>query len=160
MKGCLRKLNMKVNWEDNSIPTLSLLHLSSSPSREESGDLLNLFEDIIVVKNTGDSQGHFIEDDNDTFRVEDLPELFESSLEGLSDGTKEDEILDLRTIVKRLHPHRDGPPSSVQTPYFNHLEYFRRLQEYERRTPDVDRTWGQMLLYGEVVTSTNTLLEK
>ncbi len=93
--------------------------------------------------------------------VDELP----STPDGKFDSQKENEgdeekIIDYDKIVKRLLIHDKDQPESKDTPYFNHHAYVANLKHYESQSRGIGRTFGKELLYGEVVTSTNTLLEK
>ena len=67
---------------------------------------------------------------------------------------------DNEALVKTIIVHQDSPPSIEETPYFNHQTFYASLQHYNKgRAPD-EEIFGFHLLYSEVVTSTNTLLEK
>lgn len=72
----------------------------------------------------------------------------------------QEKIIDYDKIVKRLVIHDADQPASKDTPYFNHHAYVANLKHYESQSRGSGRTFGKELLYGEVVTSTNTLLEK
>lgn len=174
LKACLEKLGLEVRHEDSSIPLLSKLHLSAlDPS--EVGGLLTSFEDII----TKDEQGEeFIRDENDTFhlehpdsrwRVDSLREALEAAHVDDNDEKKVrddpskagavDGLVDYNKLVKTIVPHEDAWPEPKETPHFNHHDFYASLQEFRRRESEAYE-WGDALMYGEVVTSTNTLLEK
>ena len=93
-------------------------------------------------------------------------------------------IVDYNTITKQLLIHtststsiststRPSQPSNKETPYFNHSAFFSHLtssslnpnlnpndsSQVSSSSPSSSR-FGNPLIYGEVVTSTNTLLEK
>ncbi|MCJ1310787.1 biotin holocarboxylase synthetase [Agyrium rufum] len=76
------------------------------------------------------------------------------------DGDDGDRILDYNDVLKRLVVHDKELPTGKETPYFNHHAYFANLKHYQEQSRDPDSEFGKNLLYGEVVTSTNTLLEK
>ena len=74
-----------------------------------------------------------------------------------------DKIIDYEKIVKKIIAHEDQPPSAQEAPYFNHDAYFSALEAYissDRRILYSNVHVGKHLLYGQVVTSTSTLLEK
>ena len=157
------KLGLQVNSEPNAVPSLSRLHLSSiQPS--DTSDLLAFLQDIIVTVNGEE----VIKDDNDTFILEN-PSMF--SLGSLGDAltgsqeesdatASEDKIIDYNEIVKHIVVHEEELPACKETPYFNHHAYFANLKHYQSTKETEDFEIGKHLLYGEVVTSTNTLLEK
>ena len=72
----------------------------------------------------------------------------------------EDKMIDYDAVVKRLVLHPSDQPESKTTPYFNHAAFFANLDYYNTVSKNASGQFGRTLLYGEVVTSTNTLLEK
>lgn len=171
LKACLRKLGLEVNEDTSAVPSLSRLHLSSMVSGDVD-DLLCTWDEIIS-KEGGEE---FIRDNSDTFHLEKpstkwsfspLKESLPSS--DVEDRTESEDqapdeapsqgIVDYSTIVKRIVAHDEAWPEAKATPYFNHHAFYGSLQEYRRRDPEAEE-WGDCLMYGEVVTSTNTLLEK
>jgi len=78
-----------------------------------------------------------------------------------TDTPSTDRILDYNSITKQLVAHETALPEPKETPYFNHHAFFSNLQSYSAANcRESDASWARTLLYGEVVTSTNTLLEK
>ncbi|ROW01227.1 hypothetical protein VMCG_05938 [Cytospora schulzeri] len=174
LKACLEKLGLEVRFEDSSIPSLSKLHLSALDPMEVGG-LLVSFDDII----TKDEQGEeFIKGENDTFhlehpdsrwRVDDLREALQAAhVDDIDEKKVRDDpskagavdgLIDYNKLVKTIIPHETAWPEPKETPYFNHHDFYASLQEFRRRETEAYE-WGDALLYGEVVTSTNTLLEK
>jgi len=63
--------------------------------------------------------------------------------------------------AKRLFFYPEGLPSPRETPFFNHQIYFAELERMiaQRHTPALSHLGG-LLMYGEVVTSTSTMLER
>lgn len=109
-----------------------------------------------------------LKDEHDTFRIEksgtfNMGALAESLPEESKDRTSESSqdggIVDYQAIVKRLVVH-DDVPSSKSTPYFNHHAFYSNLRRYQAQSKEGASLFGSNLLYGEVVTSTNTILEK
>jgi len=158
LKACLMKLGLEVSQEASLVPSLSRLHLSSI-SHEEVGELLHSFGEII----TKDDQGEeCIRGENDTFHLE-KPETRWSlvSLAGALDSTNggKDAIPDPSKLVKRIVSHDEAWPETKETPYFNHSVFYSSLEEFRQKDRQAEE-WGNIFMYGEVVTSTNTLLEK
>lgn len=165
LKGCLTKLGLQVSQEENPVPSLSRLHLSSLvPSG--SSEVVAALEDIITVEDGEE----YIKDDNDTFHLE-VPSAWSSGSAVTKTGEEkadrddsEDKILNYSTIIKRLVVHEKEHPSSKETPYFNHHAFFANLSQYQSQFAEENGEqkdeFGTNLLYGEVVTSTNTILEK
>ena len=154
-----------MSQELNPVPSLSRLHLSSLlPSA--TSELVASLEDIITVEDGEE----YIHDDNDTFHIERPSTWSISSVvdparvkeSGNADAIdeNEDRILNYSTIVKRIVIHDEEYPPSKNTPYFNHHAYFANLKHYQLQSSNEGAEFGHQLLYGEVVTSTNTILEK
>jgi biotin--protein ligase len=174
LKACLVKLGLIVNEETTSVPSLSRLHLSSL-HHSLVPDLLASLEDIIT-KEDGEE---FIKGENDTFHLEkqdsrwSLGSLVKSlPLRGISGNNEEskadqvdgpgsdDRIVDYNAITKRLIPHETDWPGTKETPYFNHHSFYGNLKAYQQERSSDAKEFGKYLMYGEVVTSTNTMLEK
>ncbi|TVY84576.1 Biotin--protein ligase [Lachnellula suecica] len=174
LKACLAKLGLVISQETSSVPSLSRLHLSSL-HHFLVPELLASWEDIIS-KEDGEE---YIRGENDTFHLEkhssrwSLSSLVKSlplpSIPGVSqepeadqttDGASDDRIVDCNKIIKRIIPHETEWPGSKETPYFNHHSFYANLKRYQQESDGEAEEFGKMLLYGEVVTSTNTLLEK
>lgn len=150
-----------VSQEEKPVPSLSRLHLSSLvPS--SSSEVVAALEEIITVEDGEE----YIKDDNDTFHIE-IPSAWSSGSavtkkgEAEADGNdNEDKILNYSTIIKRIVVHEKEHPESKETPYFNHHAFFANLSQYQSQSEEENGDFGVHLLYGEVVTSTNTILEK
>ena len=165
LKACLLKLGLRVSQETAAVPSLSRLHLSSILPHGTSDVMAGLQE--IVSISDGEE---YIKDENDTFRIEkpstwSLGSLAEAltgqSSEFTDDGDDdEDRIIDYNAVIKRLVVHGKEPPSSKETPYFNHDAFYANLRHYESKIQEAKDGFGHNVLYGEVVTSTNTMLEK
>ena len=165
MKACLNKLGLQVNQEQSTVPSLSRLHLTSMRPPDTS-KIVNALRDIIVTEEGEE----YLKDENDTFHLEkpsawSLGKLNDALAEDQNDKNDrddgaEDRILDYSTVVKRLIIHENEHPTSKETPYFNHHAYFANLKYYQSTSKEVNPDFGRDLIYGEVVTSTNTMLEK
>ncbi|KAL8931541.1 MAG: hypothetical protein Q9211_006886 [Gyalolechia sp. 1 TL-2023] len=169
LKACLLKLGLHVNQEQTAIPSLSRLHLSSAVV-SDTAKLVEALEDIITMQDGEE----YIRDENDTFHLEKratwslgalTDELPASSMkdpggERSDNAEDQDKIIDYNKIVKQLMIHDKDQPESKDTPYFNHQAFFANLTHYDSQSRESDGTFGKNLLYGEVVTSTNTMLEK
>ncbi|KAL6718423.1 biotin holocarboxylase synthetase [Lecanora helva] len=164
LMACLLKLGLEVNQENTAVPSLSRLHLSSMLPEGTSRMLSALHE--IITKEDGEE---YIKDENDTFHLEkpsawsfgSLDEALPNTKSGETDekGDSEDKIIDYSTIIKRLIFHEKDFPTSKETPYFNHHAFFANIEHYRGKNQDTTGGFGENLLYGEVVTSTNTILE-
>jgi biotin--protein ligase len=148
------------------VPSLSKIHLSSLHHTEAS-EILCSFDEIITKDNGED----YIRGDNDLFHLEKpdsrwslaalseaLSSDFEASKKKTARGSP-DPTADYSHIPKRIVSHEEAWPEPKETPYFNHSVYYSSLREFRAKEPEAE-TWGDVLMYGEVVTSTNTLLEK
>ncbi|KAL9118267.1 MAG: hypothetical protein Q9187_005191 [Circinaria calcarea] len=165
LKACLTKLGLHVNEDQDAVPSLSRLHLTSLQPSDTSNLIASLREIITTV-----DEEEYIEDENDTFHLEKpsswslgslgnaLPDPSDDKIERTHVG--EDSFLDYNKIVKRMIVHNEEHPSNKETPYFNHHAFFANLVHYQSITRDSSPEFGNHLLYGEVVTSTNTMLEK
>lgn len=136
----------------------------------DTAQLLQALQEIITMQEGEE----YIRDENDIFHLEKpstwslgslakaLPSSTKDNSEGEQDADSEDQdkILDYDKVIKRLVIHDKDQPESKDTPYFNHQAFFANLKHYESQSRETDGTFGKSLLYGEVVTSTNTLLEK
>lgn len=141
------------------MPSLSSLHFSSS-----SGDTERVLKSLEQL--VGD--GEYLKDEYDTFKIEksgvySMGSLAESlpaeSKDSGSETTESEGIVDYQAIIKRLVVH-DDIPSSKMTPYFNHHAFYTHLRDYQAKSKEGASLFGSNLLYGEVLTSTNTVLEK
>ncbi|KAJ5804883.1 hypothetical protein N7474_010770 [Penicillium riverlandense] len=157
LKACLSKLGLQISQDNPTVPSLSSLHVSGSDP-EGPLEILALMADALT--NEGDVE--YLKDETDTFRIErpgtwNLSDL-EASLP--AEPAKKDEgIVDYQAIIKRLVIH-DDLPSSKLTPYFNHHAFYANLRHYQSESREGASQFGSNLLYGEVLTSTNTILEK
>ncbi|KAI0875785.1 class II aaRS and biotin synthetase [Hypoxylon argillaceum] len=167
LKACLTKLGLEVSQESSGVPSLSRLHLSSIVSSNVD-DLLYSWEDIIS-KEDGEE---YIRAEHDIFHLEkpetrwcmnelkDTLTVNEITGELTKPSSSTDEaLIDYTTIVKRITTHEQAWPEAKATPYFNHHAFYSSLREYRQTDTDAEE-WGNYLMYGEVLTSTNTILEK
>ncbi|KAJ5725663.1 uncharacterized protein N7483_007020 [Penicillium malachiteum] len=157
LKACLLKLGLQVAEDSTAIPSLSSLHITGQDP-ESSLEILSLLAPDLKEEN----RNEYLKDENDTFRIErpgtwNLSELEEALPEGESKSTEG--IVDYHAITKRLVFH-DELPSSKLTPYFNHHAFYSNLKQYQSESREGASEFGSNLMYGEVVTSTNTILEK
>ncbi|KAL2266020.1 hypothetical protein VTJ83DRAFT_5372 [Remersonia thermophila] len=165
LKACLAKLGLEVSQRVSPVPSLSKLHLSSL-RHAETLDLLSALEEIITRENGEE----YIKGGNDLFHLEkpgsrwSAAELSEDLQRELQPKPKPsrgspDPTTDYTHILKRIVSHKEAWPEPKETPYFNHAVYYSSLNEFRAAEPGAE-SWGDQLLYGEVLTSTNTLLEK
>ncbi|KFY71133.1 hypothetical protein V499_08658 [Pseudogymnoascus sp. VKM F-103] len=173
MKACLTKMGLRVAIETPTVPpVLSALHISSLHNVEVS----ELFDDLKndVTLEEGES---FVKGENDTFLIErngsplslhslgvSLPETSseekdEAETDQLRSGQGEKNI-DYNKVIKRLVFHDGGWPQNSETPHFNHDVFYSELVDYQDESGSRAEDFGKVIMYGDVVTSTNTLLEK
>ena len=165
LTACLLKLGLQVNEEDKMVPSLSRLHLSTvSPP-----DLANLMDTLREITTIHDGE-EYIKDDNDTFHLEKPSAWALSTLSNAIQGltvtstdepsSNDDRDIDYNAVVKRIIVHASTPPLGKETPYFNHDAFYNNLKHFALQEKDQEIIFGKHLLYGDVVTSTNTMLEK
>ncbi|KZF22765.1 class II aaRS and biotin synthetase [Xylona heveae TC161] len=166
LRACLSKLGLRVSKEQTTVPSLSLMHLSSAEPPAAS-ELVSSWKELI----TKEEGKEYIKGENDTFEI-DHPSKWSlgslaKALPGLSGKPNSDDDagqpgidIDYSKIIKRIHVHETEQPSFKETPYFNHASFYANLQNYHARSKESEGAFGRYLLYGEVVTSTSTLLEK
>ena len=164
LMACLLKLGLEVNQDNIAVPSLSRLHLSSILPQGTT-DILSALRAIITMEEGEE----YIKDENDTFHLEKpsswslgsvATALPDSNSENTDDAAGEDRIIDYSTVIKRLIVHGGDFPAGKDTPYFNHHAYFANLKHYENKSDSEKVYFGRNIMYGEVVTSTNTMLEK
>ncbi|ETN47251.1 biotin-[acetyl-CoA-carboxylase] ligase [Cyphellophora europaea CBS 101466] len=164
LKAILVKLGLTVSEEQN-VPSLSRLHLSST----DPSNVTNIFESLSGLIKPDESGEQMLKDENDTFHVVkpstwkllELAEALPTEGEPADhSGRSTETIVDYNLVVKQLLLHEDDIPDSKATPYFNHHAFFANLKHYQSQTRTRTSSFGTHLLYGEVVTSTNTMLEK
>lgn len=163
LKACLVKLGLQVTQDTTTVPSLSSMHLSAADPDATS----RIFSSLQEIT-TRDGQEEYIKDENDTFRIEksgvwNMGKLNDSlpddSEDQVPDRPTDDGIIDYNAVVKHLVIHDDLPSSKI-TPYFNHHAFYSNLMSYQSQSREGASEFGSNLLYGEVVTSTNTILEK
>lgn len=160
LRTCLGKLGLEVSREDVAAPSLSTLHLSAV----DSGKVTEL---LCAWKEVMDKEGghEFIKGEADLFHIQSeaasltVEELRQSLPAAGKPGTKDDGIVDYAAITKRIVAHEKAPPGRDLTPRFDHELFYSSLGRFQAVEADAE-DWGTVLIYGEVVTSTNSLLEK
>lgn len=207
MRLLLSKLSLNVNEEQQAVPPLSRLHLSSHKPTGVAELVASWSESFTVVD--GET---YIVDVNDIFHVRKndgawsvrgltravsdvaldvLPKALTgqdekktldiglqsepSSDDDKKPKSKEDQIrerlvytssassdrdVDCDKIIKRVVYYEDELPSKQATPFFDHGSYYANLAHHHQKAQNHGPSFGANLLYGEVVTSTNTILEK
>jgi len=160
MKAMLAKLGLEAPEEAGmQIPRLSRVHLTSMyPS--DVGHLVNRLKNITTVENTVTK----IIDENDTWILEKGEAERSFSTKHLEDTLPEapggGDFLDYDKAPKNLQAHDSGLPSVAETPYFDHAAFYGSLAAYRSKSNCSPSQFGSFMLYGETVTSTNTMLDK
>lgn len=169
MKACLIKLGLEVSQQAEAVPSLSLLHLSAADDGVVSEMVHGWQEAGVMVKEDG---REIIRGENDTFILQsdsgdtwDMSPVHKAISGAGGDGESqtdpsEDRLVDYNALPKRMLLHESSTPDSKQTPYFNHNAFFWNLKDYHAEHRESPHSFGKILMYGEVVTSTNTMLEK
>ncbi|CAN9090453.1 unnamed protein product [Alternaria alternata] len=134
----VKELKRAVSAMSEKLPTLASVPNSNEKSVEE--------------------QGQEKEDDSKKKRAKTPEEEIRDCIEYTA-NTSPNEIVDYAKIVKVIIPHEKSLPSAQQTP-FHHDAFYANLHHYHTKLRNPDASFGKHLMYGEVVTSTNTLLEK
>jgi biotin--protein ligase len=98
--------------------------------------------------------------EKEEIKIDDKTKAILEGIEFTSATTTPDQILDYAKLIKTLTPHEKELPSTKETAYFHHESFYANLSHYHTKLQNLNRSFGAYLLYGEVVTSTNTLLEK
>jgi biotin--protein ligase len=129
----------------------------------------------LITKENGEE---YMKGENDTFHLEKqgsrwslnnlakslpLPDALKDNEEKPADqldAASGDRIVDYNAITKRLIPHEVEWPGTKETPYFNHHSFYANLKKYQGERGCEAEEFGKYMMYGEVVTSTNTMLEK
>ena len=159
MKAMLAKLGLEAPKEASmQIPRLSRIHLTSMyPS--DVGHLVDRLKNITTVENTVTK----IFGENDTWILEKEETERSFSTKHLEDALPEiprDDSLDYSKVPKHLRVHGGGLPSVAETPHFDHAAFYGSLAAYRSKSNRSPSQFGSFMLYGETVTSTNTMLDK
>jgi hypothetical protein len=153
LKACLSELGLEVAQDDYTPPSLSSLHLTAI----DNGKVTELLCDWGEAIEKEDGK-EFIRAEADTFQI--ITQEDGLDLNELQDNLPQTESIDdPSSVIKRIIPHENKLPSDELTPRFSHERFYSSLKNY-RKLESAANQWGDVLLYGDVVTSTNTLLEK
>jgi biotin--protein ligase len=155
LKACLENLGLRVGPNESTVPTPpSLIHISSL-ALGLAKDLSDSWREIIT---TTMGENDYILCENGTFYLE---KASSSSAEPVSPEKKGWAGLpDSRGAILHVRVHSEDHPAVEETPFFNHITFYASLGDYQSLSQLPVERFGRHLLYGEVLTSTNTLLEK
>lgn len=169
MKAILKKMGLKVNPSLEPIPSLSRLSLTSIDPP--------LLKFLIEKWETelGISQ-NVIDGTNDKFRIWDAKQHNQFTTSNALEYSEESTLdVDYDKVVKDIDVYYDGLPDSRITPNFSLQKYYDSLKELRiaqahssgfgygvgvELTLSDNTAAGSTILYGEVVTSTSTMLFK
>ncbi|RPB16402.1 class II aaRS and biotin synthetase [Morchella conica CCBAS932] len=165
LKACLVKLGLNISEDSKEVPALSDIHLSSIYPANVS----YLVERLKDITTTTEDGARKIIGENDTFTVSEYKED-KLSLTSLSNAlpansnaktpTADTGIIDHNALEKHIktHPHRPPPPT--ETPHFSHKTFYTALTHQRALSSSRPSQFGSFLLYANVITSTNTILDK
>ncbi|PHH81930.1 hypothetical protein CDD82_7532 [Ophiocordyceps australis] len=149
LRACLCKLGLEVGLDDAPVATLSSIYLcSTDPPR-----VARLVDAWHLIADNSNGQ-LLIRGESDTFLIE-----LQQPCAGRMEPDRPQGIIDYTSITKHIIPHQETLPPPSLTPHWNHELYFSSLERFHAEKNNVNR-WGSLFMYGEVVTSTNSLLEK
>lgn len=202
LRMILGKLGLQVNAEEQVVPSLSSLHLTSHNPADVAKLVANWSEVLIVI-----DEDQYLKGEIDVFRIEKegsrwsvkelkravsavseklptIANITQSKNQGDDKGdsesekkkpktkeeviqecieytatTRSDQILDYDKVVKVVIPHEKEYPSNKDLS-FHHEAFYANLRFYHTKLNNPYASFGKHLMFGEVVTSTNTLLEK
>lgn len=147
LRSCLRLLGLRVNDNEVVRPRITPLNLCS-PIPHKVDELM-----AQIVADVGLSSQNLLEGTADSFRIHSEDYSLAHQLD------KQEEYEDPDTAIKELIVYRSTLPDRKATPYFDIRQYFRLLQQNHGQI-DLSGKAGSILLYGEVITSTSSILDK
>ena len=132
------------------------MHLVSNDT-EKLLDMLCAWDSVMEDKSSGKE---IIKGEADTFQIigNDSLDMKELMI-ALEDGQWNGGVVDYSQVVKKVIMHENGLPDKALTPRFDIERYFESLRTFRKKEPRAS-TWGDILLYADVTTSTNSILEK
>lgn len=147
MKLILKKIGLKVNEDpSNSVPKLTPMFVSSHLNPGIVNLVAQDFRENCDLHN-----GNELHDQNDTFVFHDESE---DNLSMVQEG--ESHLVDAHGLPKHVKfLNRGSLPDMKTTPYFNMSLYFSCLEKLVNNP-----VFGSVLAYGEVTSSTSTLMDK
>lgn len=146
LKGLLEKLGLKINENlEAGVPRLTPIHVVSPLAPERAHNLYKAIQDNMEFVDP--ARNTVFEDITNTFHI--YSEASDNSMLGDSSDPA-----DLTDVSLKFYD-KGGVPDHKLTPYFNLNKYFEALAELGGHNIKV----GSLIGYGEVVTSTNTLMD-
>ncbi|AOA63392.1 Biotin:apoprotein ligase, covalently modifies proteins with the addition of biotin [Komagataella phaffii GS115] len=144
LRSLLHKFGLKVNDDSLAQPTLTPLHLTSLYP-EKLQQLVKSME-----TNIGYTNG-LLKCTTDRFRLS----LSAENLQKLDQDFQVPE-----EAIKQLVVHINSLPDRKDTPFFNLESYYNHLKRFWTRYNHPMGDFGSTLIYGEVLTSTSSLMDK
>jgi len=154
LRACIGKLGLKLEHEKDADLQLSVLHISSiTPSNAQK--LKDSWQDLLMPRD----QAEYIVDMKDTFRIETVTtETFVAMNEKRNESLAAFDPS--RGSDLRIFVHVKDHPTHEDTPFFDHNEFYSGLIQRRSTSPQQLHDFGSYIMYGQVMTSTNTILEK
>ncbi|KAH3680949.1 hypothetical protein WICMUC_000092 [Wickerhamomyces mucosus] len=149
LRALLVKLGLKVNDNELVRPRLTPLTLSSPIP----GNISNILDQLLANVGLSGDDHNLLVGNQDTFRLHKGEDTQNSH-----QLDKQEEFEDPDTVIKELYVYTDSLPDRKSTSFFDIPTYFRLLQENYGSLYRANA--GSTLLYGEVVTSTSSMLDK
>jgi biotin--protein ligase len=144
---------MKLEEREDEELQLSAMHISSiTPSKAQK--LKDSWQDLILPRD----ETEYIVDMKDTFRIETVTaerSVANDKNNGALPAVDHSRGSDLCVLV-----HVEGYPNHEETPLFDHNEFYSSLKQFRSISSQQLDDFGSSLIYGQVMTSTNTILEK
>ncbi|KAI8639527.1 biotin-protein ligase [Parasitella parasitica] len=156
----LSEIGLKVNRVEQNVPELTPIYLATA-----SGELLQTLTANLLNQADKDS---IFNDANDSFYISQISEQKENALtEKLGQLSLKREAEDKPPVLKILYPSLDKAkvtqiPQTSLTPMFDLSAFFESLAD-RRKLEWGGGAWyrfGNAILYSEVITSTQTVLDK
>ncbi|GAO52133.1 biotin-protein ligase [Saitoella complicata NRRL Y-17804] len=138
-----------------SVPSLTPLMLSSVDNGEGVRDVL----DRLRSSGTDTEDGFRLEESNDTFLFR-KPMTEGVDMSSLSTYLPSAPTDDLNSVIKLVDVYGSEPPAAKTTPFFDHAAYYNALLRARSTSSNGNHTLGSPLMYSEIVTSSQTLLDK
>ncbi|RVD85215.1 uncharacterized protein DFL_003543 [Arthrobotrys flagrans] len=150
MSALLKHLGLKSNNSTKlTSPPLSDLHLSGLNPGEVTG-LLRILRDL---RSPGEDEATFV-----TIEAETTTFLFGGQCIAPPKSVTENSAGDDSTTIY-IKTYENDPPPDEKTPYFSILTYIQHLRNYRDQSRKT-LSYGSPLLYGELMTSTNSIIDK
>ena len=152
-RACVGKLGMKLEEREDEELQLSAIHISSiTPVKAQK--LKDSWQELILTRD----ETEYIVDMKDTFRIETVTaerSVANDKNNGALPAIGHSQGSDLCVLV-----HVEDYPRHEETPLFDHNEFYSSLKRFRSISSQPLDDFGSYLMYGQVMTSTNTILER